>query len=72
MVPIMWQFPTSTMVSFRGCLILRGRDYGCGFRPRPAQELLQAGDTELRSWFDGSYSTPEKDMSYGLLLGPCP
>ncbi|CAL1164095.1 unnamed protein product [Cladocopium goreaui] len=39
---------------------------------RAGQELLQAGDTELRSWFDGSYSTPEKDTSYGLLLAPCP
>ncbi|CAL1149515.1 unnamed protein product, partial [Cladocopium goreaui] len=27
---------------------------------RAGQELLQAGNTELRSWFDGSYSTPEK------------
>ena len=70
MVPIMWQFPTSTMVS-KGVFNITGK--GLWVRlPRPAQELLQAGDTELRSWFDGSYSTPEKDMSYGLLLGPCP
>ena len=36
----MWKFPTSTMVSFRGCLMYGGRDY-----LMPLQSLLRGFST---------------------------